>query len=564
MKPATRRVITSLVVVGVVAVGTAAYLRSRKPKAPKVQYRTQAVDRGDVRSTVSATGVLQPWKTIDIKSNVGGRIDLLAVDLGDMVHKGQLIAKIDPTDSMTALNQARANFVAAQAKVQQSRDQLNLQNANTRQDITSAEQQLQTALANLAKAQQQARVQPALTNADIQQARANLESAQAAVREWDQATAPQSVTAATSNVESAQTSYDNATRNLARLRGLVAQGFVAQQQVDDAVVQVQSAKTQLDQARQKLSTLKQENQAQRATLVARRRQAEQQLVSSRANSVQIPLRRRDVASAQAAVAQAQAAVAAARAGRINYSIRAADIASAQSSLQSSKAALNKATINMGYTTISAPRDGIVLQKLVEQGTIVASSSGSFGTGQALVQLGDISHMFVLTQVDETDIAQVAVGQAVDITFDAYPGEIFEGKVTRIDPQAKIDQNVTTIPVTVEVQDPDIRLKPSMSANCDFITNDRKNVVKVPNEAVKEDNGQSYVEVMVAGKPQRRNVETGIQGQSDTEILSGLKEGEIVVTQTIQEEEAPPATGGSALTRNPFQPRGGGGRGGGGR
>jgi HlyD family secretion protein len=252
--------------------------------------------------------------------------------------------------------------------------------------------------------------------------------------------------------------------------------------------------------------------------------------------------------------------------RRQIELRRKDIVSAQADIVSNQAALRQARVNMGYTRIIAPRDAIVLQKPVEQGTVIASSRSSVGTGPTIVVLGDISRMFILCQVDETDIAGVEKGQQCDITVDAYPNELFEGKVTRIDPQAKLEQNVTTIPVTVEIDMPDIRLKPGMNANVEFITAKHENVVVVPNEAIKEQEGASTVQVMVGGKPVNRPVEVGIAGPDTTEIQSGLKEGEVVVTKVIEPEKPQTAQSGQSPFQQNFRgPRGGGGggRGGGG-
>src|SRR5665647_2493915 len=90
--------------------------RARTAKANEPTIETTKVEKGTVVSSVSASGVLQPLTTVDLKSNVGGVVDVLAVDVGTYVKAGQLIAKIDPTDSQTTLNQAEADLSAADAR----------------------------------------------------------------------------------------------------------------------------------------------------------------------------------------------------------------------------------------------------------------------------------------------------------------------------------------------------------------------------------------------------------------------------------------------------------------
>jgi len=168
---------------------------------------------------------------------------------------------------------------------------------------------------------------------------------------------------------------------------------------------------------------------------------------------------------------------------------------------------------------------------------------------------------------------------VDVVIEAYPGIPFEGKVTRIDPQAQVESNVTNIHVRVEIDNssPSFRLlKPMMNATCEFVIDRKENVVSVPTDAVRTDDTGRYVEVATGGKPapadpqigmppdpdtlvevkvERRPVEVGLEGNDSVEIVKGLRAGETVITQTI---EAEPEQAGSAV--GGFgPPRPGGGR-----
>src|SRR5204863_9635406 len=149
-------------------------LTSRTAKAKGPEIHTAKVERGDVVSSVSATGTLQALTTVDVKSNVGGRVDLLTVDVGSRVKTGQLIAKIDPTDTRSSFNQAKADDDAAQARLSQAQYNLTLQKHATVAAIKQARQQLLSAQAKELQTRQQAQAQPQLTDAAINQAKANL------------------------------------------------------------------------------------------------------------------------------------------------------------------------------------------------------------------------------------------------------------------------------------------------------------------------------------------------------------------------------------------------------
>src|SRR5205809_3091029 len=117
MKRNLTRILIMLAVVVVAIISAGAIIKARSGKSDKVEIKTAKVERADVKSTVSATGVIQTFKTVDVKSNVGGTVDKLAVDVGDRVKKDQLIALIDPTDTKTALDQAKAQLDIDRAKL---------------------------------------------------------------------------------------------------------------------------------------------------------------------------------------------------------------------------------------------------------------------------------------------------------------------------------------------------------------------------------------------------------------------------------------------------------------
>jgi HlyD family secretion protein len=556
-----QRILGGLVVLVVAIAAVGMIRKARTGSDPKPTYKTARVEQGDVESSVSATGVIQPLTTVEVKSNVGGRIDRLPVELGQRVKKNQLIAEIDPTDPTTQLDQAVARNDASAAKWQQARLNLELQRKQSASQIAQAQGAQAAAQARMLQAQEQRDVQPALTRAAIAQAAANLRSVEENLRALETATVPQGKAGAQANDDQAQANLVEGDKNLKRQRELQAKGFAPQGTVDAAEARYATVQAQVAITQQRLDTVDPEYQTQLDEGRAQGAHARAQLATAQQNQVQDEIRRLDYVAATAASEAAQAQLNLAFANRKQIDVRQNDIAVAWSDVVSNQSAVQQAHVNMGYTKILAPRDGIVLQKPVEQGTVIASSRSSAGNGPTIVVLGDISRMFILCQVDETDIAGVEVGQHCDITVDAYPNELFEGKVTRIDPQAKVQQNVTTIPVTVEIDNPDIRLKPQMNASVELIIARHQNVLTVPNEAIQEQDGRSTVQVRVAGRSVVREVQVGIAGRDTSEILSGLKKGEAVVTQVIEAE-----TAGQKEQPSPFQqpfrgPRPSGGQGG---
>jgi HlyD family secretion protein len=539
-------------------------VNSRTAKAKGPEIRTAKVERGDVISSVNATGTLQPLTTVDVKSNVGGRVDLLTVDVGDRVKKGQLIAKIDPTDTVTQFNQAQADYDATMARLRQAEINLKLQEEQNRAQIQQARKQLESAKAREMQAYQQMEVQPKLTRSAIQQAQASLKSAKDDLRQLQVATIPQSKAQAQASYDQAMANLSNARKDHERQKALLAKGFVPVSTVDSAEEQVATAQAAVNSAKIKLDTVKGQFDAEEQAAMARIAQSQAALESAQSNRMQIQIREQDWKAARAAREQAKSELQLANDNLKQIKVKNNDIVAAKAQLVRSKASLDQARTQLDYITISAPRDGIVLQKYIEQGTIIASGRSSVVQGTNIIQLGDISQMFIICKVDETDIGSIEAKQKVDVKVDAFPNELFEGKVTRVDPQATVEQNVTTIPVKVEIVDPDIRLKPGMNADCEFITASRENVIVVPNQALSDNEGAYEVTVMEGGKQVARPVEVGIAGPETTEIQSGLKEGEEVVTEVIQPEEATATPQQPNSPFNPLQNRFGGGNRGGGR
>lgn len=461
-----KRLTIAIGVLLIIGIGITLWLRTRSgPKQNPTDAETVRVQRGTVALTVSGDGVLQPLTTVTVKSYAGGRIDRLAVDVGDRVSPGDLIAKIDPTDSLTAYEQARADLNAARARLTQAREE--------------------------------ARTQPTLTRASIAQAEAGYNAAREDLQRLQQATQPQARASARAALDKARANLDIAEKELKRAQDLKAQGYVPQSEVDTAINRRDLAKAELASAQERWDTLKQEQKA-------------------------------ELEAAQAQVAQAKAALDRAHADAVQDRLRQAEVASAEAQVARAKAQVENASTMLDYTTIRAPRAGVVLEKIVEEGTIITSGRSAVSQGTDIVVIGDLTEMFVDVSLDEADVAKVRVGQPVDIAVEALRERSFRGKVARIDPQAVTEQNITTVLVTVGIENPDASLKPGMTASCDFLVDRVDDTLYLPNRAVQRSD-EGHV-VMAAQREQlvRIPVAVGLIGDDRTEIVEGLREGDEVV------------------------------------
>ena len=208
-------------------------------------------------------------------------------------------------------------------------------------------------------------------------------------------------------------------------------------------------------------------------------------------------------------------------------------------VQRMKIALAETKERLDETEIFAPITGVLIEKLVEQGQIISSGISNVSGGTTLANLADLSHLFIIADVDETDIGSVQIGQLVKVTADAYPGKSFTGKVERISPKGKVENSVTIFKVKIEIQGKDKGiLKPMMTANVDIISKELKNVLYLPREALRVEKNKKYAAILVNNEPKEVPVTTGVRNPIHIQILSGLEPDQEVLIgdwQTLWEE-----------------------------
>ncbi len=186
------------------------------------------------------------------------------------------------------------------------------------------------------------------------------------------------------------------------------------------------------------------------------------------------------------------------------------------------------------TVIRAPIDGVVIGKPIPAGQTVAQG---ISNPMVILTVADLSKMQIETQVDESDIGKVTVGQKATFTVDAYPGKVFSGVVSSVSQKAIVQQNVVYYGVIIDVDGGDGGLKPTMTARVSIGVGESKNVLTVPLAAVKTNKDQQYVIVMKNGQPVNVNVATGLTSDDRVEITSGLEDGDQVVVSQVKSQQA---------------------------
>jgi len=447
------------------------------------------------------------------------------------------------------------------------------------------------------KGQVIAQLDPSVSKAQVDQARANLQQAQAGLQQARAAVANSragvtdakaKAQAATSTSQNNQAGVVGARANLAVLKAqqddamsllkqqesLVKSGIIAQRELDIAQTAYQTAKAKYDQGVAQLN---------QAIL------SEQSATSS------------GIAQSQAQVQQSQAGVEQSQ----------AQVQAAQAQVQQAAAALQLAEVNLAHTTITSPIDGIVVSRDVNVGQTVAAS---LSAPTLFTIANDLTKMQVIANIDQADIGLVENAKSVKFSVDAFPGKDFDGKIEQMRLNPVNVQNVVTYNVVIDVDNPEQKLKPGMTANLTVTIDERNNVLKVPNAALRftpqdrsgqrtgggNGNGQgrrqsgggdvsqrggnagngadvqfapSTAPVLAGqtrivwvmgqdGTPERRRIKVGLSDGASTEVVEGnLVEGEMVITgQTLSSASRTNTNQGSAPGFGSAPRTGGGGRG----
>ncbi len=207
---------------------------------------------------------------------------------------------------------------------------------------------------------------------------------------------------------------------------------------------------------------------------------------------------------------------------------------ANTSYLQAQANSKKAERNIGYATIYSPINGVVLSRAVDEGQTVASG---FSTPTLFTIANDLTKMQVIANVDEADIGEVKDGQKVNFTVDAFPDLTFQGTVLQVRLQASTTSNVVTYEVVIDAPNPELKLKPGLTANITIYTLEKPKVITVPVRALRftpEGYGDTIPKKCVwtineDGSVKPITVVTGSSDGINTEIISGVNEGDEIIT-----------------------------------
>lgn len=433
-----------------------------------------------VSLTIPGTVEVSPNRGAKISPPVPGKVIRLLASVGQSVRAGQMLAILDSVEvaeAHAAVRQAESGVQQAQASLQTARAGV----GQARSALLSTE----TAL----------RGQQRLAEAGVF-SQPSLQAAQAAVAD------------AESELLQAQTEAQNHTTVLARAERLFKEQLIARAELEQAQAERRQDATRVAQAESRVRSAKQ-------TLAREQRLAKGGLLSRQA----LQTSEAEVRSARGAV---QRAIQEEQAARTALTAARSAVSTARTSLQAAEGS-GHAEGDGGRLTLDAPISGTVTERNVTMGEAVERTT-------TLFVLENLQSVQVVASVPERDIARVRTGQRVEVTVAAYPKERFVGVVQSVG--SRVDEKTRALPVRILVQNPNGRLKPDMYANVALATGSRETALAVPESAVGEEGDERFVFVEEGGGYERRDVTLGRANGGIVELLTGVKAGEIVVTEGV--------------------------------
>ena len=443
-----RRALTIIIVLAVVvAASWFGYEQFGKAKAQAApDYETVTIGRGDISSTVSATGSVLPEREANLNFQGAGTIAKVAVKAGDRIQTGQVLAELDTTDLELAVRQAEIGLRQTEAQLKQ------LSEGPDASDVAAAV--------------------------------AALDSAKAAYTQVLKGSDKDQLAAARAQVEQARVSLEQAQQAYDKIKDQPNAGMFPQSQ------QLQVATINYDTA-----------------------QANYRVTTRGANASQL-------AAAQAQIAQAESAL-----DRLKRGASAAQIEIAQAAVDQSQLAVEQAKRRLDNARITAPWDGIVTAVNAVEGTLAG------GLGGPAIQIADAGKYHLDVQVDELDVAGLAEGQTVTVEVDALPEKKLTGSLMSVAPSAaSTPTGGVSYKVRIDIDPTAALLRAGMSATATILASTRDNVLLVPNRAVQieRDSGQTFVENLTDGVPQKVEVRLGLRTEQQSEVRDGLTEGDQVI------------------------------------
>ena len=587
----------ALVTAGLLILTIGIYLgRKRYDGQPEVlETLTIPVKTQNIVVRITASGAVQPIQRVNLSPKNQGRLAELYVKQGDRVQAGQIMARMESRDLEAKLRQAQARLknskanlakqetgsrpeeiAAARARLNQVEARLSqLQVGSRPEEIAAARARLSQVGARLSQLQAGSRQEEiAVARARLDGIQANLSQLQAgkrpeeiaqgkarleqAITRWQNAktgSLKEEIEQAKARIEAAKAELELTTKRLERYQKLVNEGAITRDAYEEYVRDDRRVNANLQEAEKRLEQLTQFRLAEIERLTAAMEEEKQafQLLEKGTRLEEIVRAEAEVAEARSQLEQlvngtrpeeivrAEAEVVEARSQleQLVNGTRPEEIARAEAEVAEAKAQVRYQEILLEETKVRAPFSGVITQRYASQGAFVtpatSASNATFASSTSIVALA--RGLEVLAKVPEANIGQITSGQTVEVVADAYPDQVFKGKVKLIAPEAIVERNVTLFEVEVALETGKEKLRSGMNVDLQFLGDRFDNALVVPTVAIVTKKGETGVLVPDAkNQPKFRPITLGFNIGNQIQVLQGIKAGDLVFIELPEDQK----------------------------
>ncbi|MFY7804852.1 MAG: efflux RND transporter periplasmic adaptor subunit [Limnoraphis robusta] len=499
-----------LLATGLLTVPLSFYLTQKQSqlKPELIESLTVPVETQDLTVRITASGVVQPVRRVNLSPKTQGRLSQLFVEQGDRVEAGDIIARMESGEIEAQLLQAEAGLARAQANLSK------LQTGSRPEEIAAAQARLNRAQATLDE------LQAGTRSEEIAVAQAKLNEAEARLADARSGSLDDEIAQAQSRLAANKAELELASERVRRYESLRNQGAVSEDSLEEYLQNERRLSALVEEAQRRIEQLEQSQLSQVDRLEATvdmERQALRQLQNG--------ARPEEIAGAEAEVAEVQSNL-----NELINGTRPEEIAAAQAEVREAQAQVRYYETQLEDSNVRAPFSGVIAQRYAVEGSFVtpatSASDATSATSTSIVALA--KDLEVLAKIPEADIGRIKPNQTVEIIADAYPDKLFEGRVQLIAPEAVKERDVTLFQARVEILSGKDLLQSGMNVDLKFIGDKLNNALVVPTVAIITNKGETGVLLPDdKNQPKFHPVTVGSTIGNQIQILEGIEAGDRV-------------------------------------
>ncbi|MEL7039345.1 MAG: efflux RND transporter periplasmic adaptor subunit [Cyanobacteria bacterium J06592_8] len=508
-----------LLVTGLATIPVVLYTQKLKNQiqTSNIENLTVPVEAREITLRISASGVVQPVRRVNLSPKTQGRLAQLYVEQGDRVEADQLIARMESGEIQAQFLQAKAKLARVKANLEK------LKTGSRPEEIAAARARLNQKQARLAELKAGSRSE------EIARATAKLNEAQAKLADARSGSLEEEIAQAQARIEANKAELELADERVNRYETLGEQGAISQDNLEEFRQNERRLTAIVEEAKRRLEQLQQSRQTQINQLQATVEQERQALIK-----LQNGARPEEISRVQAEVAEVQSQL-----NELLNGTRPEEIAAAQAEVAEAQASVQFYQTQLKDTEVRAPFAGIIAQRYAVEGSFVtpatSASDATSATSTSIVALAE--DLEVLAKIPEADIGQVKPKQKVEIVADAYPDQVFEGRVQLVAPEAVKERDVTLFQARIDMITGQNVLQSGMNVDLIFIGEKLKNALVVPTVAIVTHQGETGVLMPdEQNQPEFYPVTTGSIIGNQIQVLQGVQTGDHVFIELPQDQK----------------------------